>query len=1399
MMYTRARRLPRKAAVALATTVALTVALSMSGMPALAAPDGSGASSPKPSVSPAQPKPMSAAEAATQAARTGKAVEVSADTTPTEQTMANPDGTFTTNLSALPVRVRHNNSWVGLDPTLRRNPDGTYSPAATPSRLVLSGGGTQPLATMTNGTATLSLSWPTTLPVPTVSGHSLTYGGVLPGVDLVVTASAQGGFNHVLVVHDAAAAANPAVASLHLTVATAGVSVAAQPAGDLRAVDGFGRTVFTAPVARMWDSTQAPANNPKNRHATAEPNPGDAPGQSSADGPGSAARTATVRAVVSGNSLTLTPDPTLLTGPGVAFPTYIDPAWNPDSTDTAQNAWTYVDSARPDQPYLNNRYNDGIARVGYQNFEGTPFKARSFFQFGIPGQIWDADILGATLQTKVVWSPDNTTHDVGVFHTGTIDTATTWNHQPAKGRLIDQRSVVANYAKAPNVWQEFDVTSEIADAAVHHWSATTLGLYNASETDPWAWRKFDHNPDIAITYNFPPDVPSRYATSPAVPCGGGLVGNTAVTFSATVSDRDGTQGQIEADFTITDQTTGKNLSTPTLTVSNHQTASVTLPASKFADGHTYGWNVNAFDGRSRSRQATPTCRLTIDHHQPDKPDVQSDTYPTDRFGPPARTPGTFTFTPPAGSDPPASYVYSLNTPPPAGLPRGGVLFPGAVVVPAAAAGGDTTVTITPHRVYTNVLYVYAVDAAGNPSTQPATYPFQTAAITTPDVAGDLTGDGVPDTAVVGTPTNPGLWLYAGTDKTGHVNPGLQIGDAGTGAPGSNGNTGDWTGAATSTADFNNDGIQDLLVRLPAADPDTGANARVLYGGGDGQPLDPAQNDNYEVPRLPTIDGSPGYQTVDQIAPSRAWTTGDVPWPDLYAVVGDNLYLYPATSPQGVYQRPQLVSAGWTHRTITAVTTTGNPALFARDTTTGELDLWTGDTANLIPAGDSRSTKTVYATGGFNATTTPTIDGADLDVDGKPDLWATTNSGKLNAYRNTGSNALAAPIVSPLAPTGPLRSGIFNKCLQDSGAGNPIQIQDCNGTDAQVWTDPGDGTIRVGGKCLDVGNVGTANGNPVSRYTCIPGAPAQQWQRTTHGGLRNPNANRCLDVNVATNAPKNGDPLQIWDCNAMTQQQFSFGSATGVFQSGIAGKCLNDQHGELKADNPVVIVDCNGTDAQTWSTPGDGTIRFHDNCLDTVGTGTGNGTKIGIKDCTTSVSQRWQTGPNNSLVNVGSGRCLDDPGASSTNFTQLQLWDCAANAAQYWGLRLSVTGPIRSKIPVKCVHDHANGGTDGTPVQLYDCNGTSAQNWTLPGDGTIRINGKCLDISFIGTQNKSVVALYTCLGGAVAQQWVTGSGNSVRNPNSGRCLDDPYATTTNETQLWIWDCNNGDAQTWRLPY
>ncbi|MBC7267309.1 MAG: RICIN domain-containing protein, partial [Streptomyces sp.] len=40
--------------------------------------------------------------------------------------------------------------------------------------------------------------------------------------------------------------------------------------------------------------------------------------------------------------------------------------------------------------------------------------------------------------------------------------------------------------------------------------------------------------------------------------------------------------------------------------------------------------------------------------------------------------------------------------------------------------------------------------------------------------------------------------------------------------------------------------------------------------------------------------------------------------------------------------------------------------------------------------------------------------------------------------------------------------------------------------------------------------------------------------------------------------------------------------------------------------------------------------------------------------------------------------------------------------------------------------------------------------------------------------------------------------SLRNPQSGRCLDIPAGATANGTQLQIYDCNGLNTQKWNLP-
>jgi len=156
--------------------------------------------------------------AALAARRQGTRVEIAADRTSFSRTFANPDGTSTYEASAVPRWVKRGSSWVAPDASLVKRSDGSLSPAAAVGGLRLSGGGGRVLATLSSGRLSLSLSWPSVLPAPTVAGASATYRDVFPAVDLVVTATTTGGFDETLVVRNRAAAADPQLRGLTLGV-----------------------------------------------------------------------------------------------------------------------------------------------------------------------------------------------------------------------------------------------------------------------------------------------------------------------------------------------------------------------------------------------------------------------------------------------------------------------------------------------------------------------------------------------------------------------------------------------------------------------------------------------------------------------------------------------------------------------------------------------------------------------------------------------------------------------------------------------------------------------------------------------------------------------------------------------------------------------------------------------------------------------------------------------------------------------------------------------------------------------------------------------------------------------------------------------------------------------------
>ena len=98
---------------------------------------------------------------------------------------------------------------------------------------------------------------------------------------------------------------------------------------------------------------------------------------------------------------------------------------------------------------------------------------------------------------------------------------------------------------------------------------------------------------------------------------------------------------------------------------------------------------------------------------------------------------------------------------------------------------------------------------------------------------------------------------------------------------------------------------------------------------------------------------------------------------------------------------------------------------------------------------------------------------------------------------------------------------------NSANGTPIQLYDCNNTNAQKWTVLANGTVQALGKCLDIIGNGTAPGSKLQIWDC-DGVGGQQWVPQANGSLFNPQSGICLDDPSGNTA--NGTQLQIWTCN-----------------------------------------------------------------------------------------------------------------------------------------------------------------------------------------------------------------------------------------------------------------------------
>lgn len=191
--------------------------------------------------------------AASAARATGEPVPVVGMITPTEQTLAMPDGTMRYEASSVPVRVERGGDWVPVDTTLASTGE-WFEPIASAAPVRFSSGGTDRLAQVQAESGEwITEIWPYgILPTPAVEGDTATYSEVLPGVDLKMVATKTGQAS-IYVVKTEEAAQSAKLDGLHVVVENAELS--ADSTGTVTAETGDESSIV-AGQPLWWDSSE---------------------------------------------------------------------------------------------------------------------------------------------------------------------------------------------------------------------------------------------------------------------------------------------------------------------------------------------------------------------------------------------------------------------------------------------------------------------------------------------------------------------------------------------------------------------------------------------------------------------------------------------------------------------------------------------------------------------------------------------------------------------------------------------------------------------------------------------------------------------------------------------------------------------------------------------------------------------------------------------------------------------------------------------------------------------------------------------------------------------------------------------------------------------------------------
>ncbi|HET7013395.1 MAG TPA: LamG-like jellyroll fold domain-containing protein [Streptosporangiaceae bacterium] len=625
-----------------------------------------------------------------EAVRTGRPVLVPAETTPTVEVKAHPNGLMSMTSNVYPVRARVRGAWKAINLRLGRTAAGSWSPSVASVPVSFSGGGSGPLVRVTGpGGRTVSLYWPGPLPRPVISGSVALYRNVLAGVDLRMKATVTG-YQETLVVRDAAAAASPALRSLSFGVrASRGLVLRRSADGSLGVADSAsGKLVFAVGRSQMWDSRRvAPGSRPAPAFLAAT-------ADSAGSGPVTSVPTRFRLGGPSTATIAMAPPASALTGKNVRYPVYIDPEIAPATEYYAQVMQTNngADTQEWDTTSGTTSQSGGITEIGdcgyssciWVNGAGTQFVGytdRDYFRFATTnlelrnGQA--ATVYQVSFDDEETYNSQNCTSEASAVYstTGGISSTTTWGG-PQGSQLATASSNAGGGTSCPAANVDFSSSASgnsglkttLQSVATAGSSSVTLELRGASESTDTQYKRFRDNPTLTVYYNFAPLTPTGLSVQNQVTCDSSVTytGLTNPKLFATGTDNNPSPLQVRLNYTL--QTAGGTaaggtVASPTGASGSQQS---TTPTTALVSGSAYKFEVSATNvlvaGDQSSARTGPTSAFypfTVLTPPTVTPTIASADYPQGQWGQPAGAPGVFTVGT-GGASSIAGFAYSFD-------------------------------------------------------------------------------------------------------------------------------------------------------------------------------------------------------------------------------------------------------------------------------------------------------------------------------------------------------------------------------------------------------------------------------------------------------------------------------------------------------------------------------------------------------------------------------------------------------------------------------------------------------------------------------------------------------------------------------------------------------------------